>query len=336
MKDIAIIILAAGKSTRMNSKRIKLLHPLMGIPMLSYPIELAKKLSSKKIILVVGYQRELIEERFKEKGLFFIVQKKQLGTGHAVMCTKDALKDFKGDILILCGDVPLVKENTIKELIEIHQSTRAKVTVLTMNIEDPMGYGRIIRNENSEILRIVEEKDASDEQKRIKEVNSGIYCIKADYLFDALEKVGRNNMNSEYYLTDIVVEENALGLLSKSSFDVLGINNRLEMAKANELIRTEILEKIMLGGVSIIDPYSTYIEREVSIGEDTTIFPNCSIRGKSVIGRDCIIEPGCIINDSEVGNKVNIRPYCVISNSKIANEETIGPFAYLQPNSELK
>ena len=320
----------------MKSKRIKLLHPLMGIPMLSYPIELAKKLDSKKIILVVGHQKELIEERFKEKGLLFIEQKEQLGTGHAIMCTKDALKDFKGDILILCGDVPLVKENTIKELIEVHRSGSSKVTVLTMNIENPKGYGRIIRKENGEILRIVEQKDASDEQRRIKEVNTGIYCTKANYLFKALEKVGRNNMNSEYYLTDIVVEENALGVLSENSFEVMGINDRLEMAKANEFIRTEIIEKIMLGGVSIIDPRSTYIEREVIIGQDTTIFPNCSIRGKSLIGRDCIIESGCVIADSEVGDKVNIRPYCVISNSKIADEETIGPFAHVQPDSKYE
>jgi bifunctional UDP-N-acetylglucosamine pyrophosphorylase/glucosamine-1-phosphate N-acetyltransferase len=336
LNETATIILAAGKGKRMKSELIKVLHPLMGIPMLSYPIEVAKKLDSKRIILVVGHQGELIEERFKDKGLVFIEQKEQLGTGHAVMCTKDAMKDFKGDVLILCGDVPLVKENTITELIEVHRRGSSKVTVLTTKIETPEGYGRIIRKENGEILSIVEEKDASDEQRRVKEVNTGIYCTEAEYLFEALEKVGRNNKNSEYYLTDIIDEENALGFLAENAFEVMGINNRLEMAKANEIIRREIIEEIMIEGVSVIDPLSTYIERGVRIGKDTTIFPNCYIRGASVIGRDCIIEPGSVITDSEIGDKVNIKSYCVISNSKIANEVSIGPFAHLRPDSVLE
>jgi len=179
VRETVTVILAAGKGTRMKSNLVKVLHPLMGEPMLSFPIEVARKINSQDIILVTGYQAELIRERFKGEGLTFVEQKEQLGTGHAVLCTKDTLKDFKGDILILCGDVPLIKEDTVRALIEVHQEGSSAVTVLTTKLPNPEGYGRIIRGDDGGILRIVEERDATDLEKEVKEVNTGIYCAKA-------------------------------------------------------------------------------------------------------------------------------------------------------------
>ncbi|MEW6615074.1 MAG: bifunctional UDP-N-acetylglucosamine diphosphorylase/glucosamine-1-phosphate N-acetyltransferase GlmU [Thermodesulfobacteriota bacterium] len=341
MREIVTVILAAGKGTRMKSNLVKVLHPLMGEPMLSFPIEVARKINSKDIILVTGYQAELIRERFKEEGLTFVEQKEQLGTGHAVLCTKDTLKDFKGDILILCGDVPLIKEGTVRALIAVHRKENSKITVLTTNLPSPEGYGRIIRGNDREILRIVEEKDATDVEKEMKEVNTGIYCAKASYLFRALQMVGRENRQYEYYLTDVVaiateVEEKAKGFLAEDSFEVMGINNREELAKANEVIRKGILYKLMMEGVSIIDPRTTFIERNVRIGRDTVIYPNCYIQGNSQIGRECTIEPGSMITNSIIGDNVTIKTCCVISDSKIANRVVIGPFAHLRPDTELE
>ncbi|HCX90050.1 MAG TPA: bifunctional UDP-N-acetylglucosamine diphosphorylase/glucosamine-1-phosphate N-acetyltransferase GlmU [Deltaproteobacteria bacterium] len=341
VRETVTVILAAGKGTRMKSNLVKVLHPLMGEPMLSFPIEVARKINSQDIILVTGYQAELIRERFKGEGLTFVEQKEQLGTGHAVLCTKDTLKDFKGDILILCGDVPLIKEDTVRALIEVHQEGSSAVTVLTTKLPNPEGYGRIIRGDDGGILRIVEERDATDLEKEVKEVNTGIYCAKASYLFQALQMVGRENKQSEYYLTDIVAiatehDEKVKGFLAEDPFEVMGINNREELAKANEVIRREILYKLMMNGVGIIAPQTTFIERDVRIGIDTVIYPNCYIQGNSQIGKECIIEPGSMITNSIIGDSVIIKTCCVISDSKIANRVIIGPFAHLRPDTELE
>ncbi|MFH2012189.1 MAG: bifunctional UDP-N-acetylglucosamine diphosphorylase/glucosamine-1-phosphate N-acetyltransferase GlmU [Pseudomonadota bacterium] len=341
MREIVTVILAAGKGTRMRSSLVKVLHPLMGEPILSFPIELARKIKSRDIILVTGYQAELIKERFRGEKLTFVEQKEQLGTGHAVLCAEDALKDFEGDILILCGDVPLIKERTIRKLIDVHQGGKSGVTVLTTKLQNPQGYGRIIRGNAGEILRIVEEKDATNVEKYVKEVNTGIYCVKASYLFTALKMVGRENKQSEYYLTDIAaiakkLDERTNGFLADNPLEVMGINNREELAKANEVIRKDILHKLMIEGVSIIDPQTTFIEKGVKIGRDTVIYPNCYIRGNSQIGEECVIEPGSMITNSIIGDGVIIKTSCVISDSKIGNKVIIGPFAHLRPDTELE
>ena len=340
MREVVTVILAAGKGTRMKSNLVKVLHPLMGEPMLSFPIEVARKINSQDIILVTGYQSELIRERFKDEGLTFVEQKEQLGTGHAVLCTKDTLKDFKGDILILSGDVPLIKEDTIRALIDVHQKENSKIAVLTTKLPNPQGYGRIIRGEDDKVLRIVEDKDAGDYERDVQEVNTGTYCIDARYLFDALKKIGRENRQREHYLTDVIAiaaeeKQRVLAFSAEDPFEVMGINNREELARANEVIRKDILYKLMMEGVGIIDPRTTFIERDVRIGRDTVIYPNCYIQGNSQIGKECIIEPGSMITNSIIGNSVIIKTCCVISDSKIANKVIIGPFAHLRPETEL-
>jgi bifunctional UDP-N-acetylglucosamine pyrophosphorylase/glucosamine-1-phosphate N-acetyltransferase len=237
--------------------------------------------------------------------------------------------------------VPLIKEDTIRALIEVHQGGKSGVAVLTTKLPNPEGYGRIIRGDDGEILRIVEERDATDQERKVKEVNTGIYCAKASYLFHALQMVGRENKQSEYYLTDIVAvttedDEKAKGFLTEDPFEVMGINNREELAKANEVIRKDILYKLMMEGVGIMDPRTTFIERYVRIGRDTVIYPNCYIQGHSQIGKECIIEPGSMITNSIIGDSVIIKTCCVISDSKIANRVVIGPFAHLRPDTELE
>ncbi|MFH1624834.1 MAG: bifunctional UDP-N-acetylglucosamine diphosphorylase/glucosamine-1-phosphate N-acetyltransferase GlmU [Pseudomonadota bacterium] len=340
MKKIATLILAAGKGTRMKSNLVKVLHPLMGAPMLSFPIEVAKKVGSEKIIVVIGYQGELIREKFETEGLVFVEQQEQLGTGHAVLCAKDSLKDFAGDVLILCGDVPLLREETIRGLIGVHQRGGSKIAVLTTKLENPEGYGRIIRGDDNQILSIVEEKDASDVERKVKEVNGGIYCADARYLFHALQLVRRENKQSEYYLTDIVglaneENEKVLNFSAEDPFEAMGINTRVDLARVNEVIRKEMLTRLMMEGVSIIDPQTTFIERDVQIGRDTVIYPNCYIRGTSVIGEECILESGSTITNCIIGDRVVIKSCCVINGSKVGSEVSLGPFAHLRPHTEL-
>jgi len=338
-KGLAAIILAAGKGTRMKSGLVKVLHTLMGMPMLCFIVDVVKRIDFNKIVVVVGFQEEVVRKRFEDKDLIFVEQREQLGTGHAVLCAEETLKGFDGDVLIICGDVPLIKDDTVRALVEFHQESNSRVTVLTTKLEDPTGYGRIARGDSGDIIGIVEDKDASDAEKKLEEVNTGIYCVEAVYLFDLLRKVGRDNKQSEYYLTDVVAiaaerGDKVLSLLREDPLEVLGINNRIEMARASEVIRKEILDKLMINGVSIIDPKTTFIERDVEIGRDTVIYPNCHIRGRSTVGKDCVIDSGCVISDSEIGDCVQIKPFCVINDSRIASKGSVGPFSHLRPGSE--
>ncbi len=340
MKEIAALILAAGKGTRMKSDLVKVLHPLMGMPMLWYPIETVKKIGSRNIVVVVGYQAGRVRNTFDGEDIIFVEQKEQLGTGHAVLCAEQRLGNFRGDVLILCGDVPLIKEETVRKLVAVHQRKKSKVTVLTTILENPEGYGRIIKGENGDVLRIVEEKDASRAEREVQEVNTGIYCVDGPYLFRTLDKVGRVNEQSEYYLTDIVAiaaedRESVVGFLAEDPSEVMGINNRRQMAKAIHVIRERIIDRLMLNGVTVIDPRTTFIERDVRIGRDTVICPGCYIRGASTIGQNCIVEQGSIVINSELGDGVVIKSYSVISDSKICGEASIGPFAHLRPGTEL-
>ncbi|MDY7033427.1 MAG: bifunctional UDP-N-acetylglucosamine diphosphorylase/glucosamine-1-phosphate N-acetyltransferase GlmU [Thermodesulfobacteriota bacterium] len=341
MKEIATVILAAGKGKRMKSRQVKVLHPLMGVPVLSFPIEVAKKVLSRRIIVVVGHQGKLVRKRFEGEGLVFAEQKEQLGTGHAVLCAREALKDFKGDILILCGDVPLITDKTIQRLIEVHQKECSRVTVLTTEVENPKGYGRIIQDGRGNLLRIVEEKDATDQEREVKEVNTGIYCMDADYAFYALQLVDKNNTQGEYYLTDVIdiaskEKEKARGFLTEDPSEVMGINDRADLARVSGVIKEEILRRLMIEGVTISDPLTTYIERNVTIGKETTIYPNNSIKSGSAIGEECTIEQGCTIKNSKIGNRVVVKSCSVIYDSVIYDDATIGPFIYLGPEAEVE
>lgn len=241
-KELAVIILAAGKGTRMNSSLAKVLHPLCGAPLLSYSVSLAREINSGNIVVVLGYQADLVKELINDKGLTFVLQEPQLGTGHAVMQAREALKKHRGPVLILCGDVPLLSPSTAAVLVEKHASTKAAVTVLTTFLEWPAGYGRVLRADGDSIRRIVEDRDASDQEKKVKEINTGIYCVDSEFLFSALTEIKPVNAQKEYYLTDIVEIAVKKGLIAQAlpvydSREVMGINTQEELDRAEEIMR---------------------------------------------------------------------------------------------------
>ncbi|MDT8316607.1 MAG: bifunctional UDP-N-acetylglucosamine diphosphorylase/glucosamine-1-phosphate N-acetyltransferase GlmU [bacterium] len=339
--SFSTIILAAGKGTRMKSSLPKVLHAVCGRPMIDYPLIEAKKAGTKEIIVVIGHGAEAVKASLKEEGqLSFIIQEEQLGTGHAVKITENAIKDKDLPIVILCGDAPLIRSSTISRLVSSHIENRNVVTVLTADMDRPAGYGRIIKD-GSEIRKIVEEKDATYEEKCISEVNSGVYCVDGRFLFEALKKVGSNNAQGEYYLTDIIAicGDSKLKVSSSrlvDSGEILGINSRKDLAEANRLMRERITDRLMEGGVSILDPDNTYIDSGVEIGSDAIIYPQARLEGSTFIGNGCIIETGTQIKDSKIGDDSHIKPYCVISESVLEGQTTVGPFAHIRPHSHIK
>jgi bifunctional UDP-N-acetylglucosamine pyrophosphorylase/glucosamine-1-phosphate N-acetyltransferase len=342
LKDIITVILAAGKGTRMKSDRVKVLHPLLGLPMLFYSIELSLSgIKAEKTIVVVGYQADRIQERFKDLKIDFALQKEQLGTGHAVLQAVPFLHSFRGAVLILCGDVPLVKLETLRSFIGTYRKNESTLSVMTAVVEKPFGYGRILRNPEGWLEKIVEEKDASEEEKAIREINTGIYCIKAPFLKEGLTEIGRENAQGEYYLTDLVGIARKKGLrcsahIVADAAEVMGINTRVDLSVANEKLRLEKLKELMLSGVTVVDPQNTYIEKMVEVGKDTIIYPYCLLQGKTKIGERCIIEPNSKVLDSIISNEVTIHANSVITESTIDENASIGPFAHLRPLSEVK
>ena len=247
MANLGVIILAAGKGTRMKSDLVKVLHPVAGTPMLALTLNLARSLRPDRIAVVVGFQGQRVRERFGAEDLLFVEQKEQLGTGHAVLTARAAFKNFRGTVLILCGDVPLLTENTIKRFIEFHKEEGNTLSVLTTRLEDPTGYGRIFRGKKGELLRIVEQKDLPAGEDAIREINTGIYCVEARFLFKALAGLSNRNAQGEFYLTDIAASassqgEKAAAYLAEDSMEVMGINTRLDLAKAGQYLRRRISE----------------------------------------------------------------------------------------------
>jgi bifunctional UDP-N-acetylglucosamine pyrophosphorylase/glucosamine-1-phosphate N-acetyltransferase len=342
MESIITIVLAAGKGTRMKSDLVKVLHPLLGVPMLSYPVELSlNDIKAEKTILVVGYQADKIKEKFKDPRIHFVLQEEQLGTGHAVLQALPLLQSFNGTVLILCGDVPLVKMETLRSFIDTFWRNESNLSVLTAVVENPSGYGRIIRGPTGWLERIVEEKDSSEDEKLIREINTGIFCIKAPFLIDGLKEIGQENAQGEYYLTDLVEIGRKRGMRCSAHMvadptEVMGINTRADLAVASEVLRQEKVMDLMLSGVTIIDPKTAYVDKTVEIGKDTIVHPNCVLQGKTKIGERCVIESNARIIDSLIGDEVLVRTNSVITESKIDDGASIGPFAHLRPLTEIK
>ena len=342
MDRIATVILAAGKGTRMKSDLTKVLHPLLGPPMLAYTIDLSLNgVQAEKTIVVIGHQAEKIEQTFKDSRIEFVRQEEPLGTGHAVLQVLPLLDGFAGTVLILCGDVPLVKPETLRSFMGTFWRNDSTLAVLTAVVRDPFGYGRIIRNAEGWLERIVEEKDASEEERLIREINTGIYCVRSSFLIEGLKEIGRENAQGEYYLTDLAEVARKRGLRCSAHIvgdpmEVMGINTRLDLATAMEVLRQEKVRELMLSGVTVIDPKTTYVDRTVVIGKDTTLYPNCTLQGHTRIGERCLIEPYSKISDSEIGHEVTIRSHSVILESRIEDGATIGPFVHLPPQSEVK
>ncbi len=339
MKKVTSIILAAGLGKRMRSASPKVLHPVCGKPMLFYSIEALKNIKIDRIV-VIGHKGESVKGYFADKGVAFVEQEPQLGTGHAVICTEKKLRSFRGDLLILSGDVPLIKPGTLKGLIRFHHQKDATVSFITTFLKGPAGYGRVIRDDNSSVKRIVEEKDATAKEKAIQEVNTGIYIIRSDFLFSNLNKLKRENAQGEYYLPDLIPLAIRRGgkvavLTHTDSTEVMGVNNRIELAEANRIMRERINRGLMMNGVTIIAPHATYIDHGIKVGKDTTIYPNAVLNGGTSIGSGCVIEEGSKIIDSSLGRGVTIRSYSIIEHSKIGNGVSIGPFARLRPDNVI-
>ena len=340
MANLAVVILAAGFGKRMKSEIPKVLHPVLGQPMLSYVYEATLSLSPKRVVVVVGHGSDHVKNVSSSNKLTYVNQAKQLGTGHATSCAETALKNFNGNILIINGDFPLITSSTLKKFIRQHEKNSADLSILTAHVEDPTGYGRIKRGPSGDPVGIVEEKDATREERFIDEINSGTYCVKSSFLWDALKKVNRKNKQGGYYLTDIVgiAQKNSLsikGVLAQDSDEVMGVNDRAELSYVESVIKWRTNEKLMRSGVTLVDPEATYISPSVRIGRDTTIYPNTHIYGDTQIGRDCVIGPTNWIQDTKVGSGVTIRSSCYITDASIKNNVTIGPFAHIRPEAEI-
>lgn len=345
-KDIAVIILAAGLGKRMKSDIPKVLHPVAGKPMLFYPIEVVKGLGVKKVVVIVGHKAEEVTERLRGKGQYksqiqFVKQEPQLGTGHAVLCAEESLKAWKGDVLILSGDVPLITRETILGLLDLHSSKRATISFISTVVENPAGYGRVLRNKGGSVVRVVEDKDASQKEKAINEINTGIYCISAPFLFSSLKKIKKENVQGEYYLPDLIAiaekqKKKVACLTHINPAEVMGINNRIELSEANEEMRQKINNELMLSGVTLIDEETAYIHKGVNIGRDTTIYPNVFLEGDTTIGQGCLIEEGCKIIDSSIGDGSVIKSHSVIESSQIGQNVSVGPFARLRPECVIE
>lgn len=342
MSETAAVILAAGKGTRMKSDLAKVMHKLGERPMIVWPVAAARAAGAGRIAVVVGHQADAVREFFAgASDLAFAIQAEQLGTGHAVACAREQLTGFSGNVLILCGDVPLIRPETIKAMLDAHNRREATVTVLTTHLANPFGYGRVLKREANRIVRIVEEKDATPQEREIDEINSGIYCVDAGFLFDAVSRLRNDNAQGEYYLTDIITlaaEQNrsCFAFSVADSEEVMGINDRVQLANAAAVLRKRINERFMLEGITIVDPCATYIEEGVTIGRDTLIYPGVQISGATTIGTDCVIEAGAVIRDCRLGDRVTIKAGSVLAESLIHEEVAIGPMAHLRPGTELK
>lgn len=333
--SITTIILAAGEGKRMHSKVPKVLHKVCGIPMIEHVINCARKLSDKEPVVVIGNGGEQVSNALT--GVKFVVQERQLGTGHAVMQAKEHIID--GDILILYGDTPLLNPDTLIKMYEMHKGEGYSATILTSEVQNPTGYGRIVRNEKDLVDAIIEEKDADNRTRLISEINSGIYYFSGRELKEALKYLNNDNAQGEYYLTDIIGIIREMGLQIGAykigdSEEIMGVNDRYQLNLVNEIMRGRILRKLMLDGVTIIDPSSTYVEASVQIEQDVTILPGCILEGNTVIQEDSVIGPDTRIKDGKVGRGVRIQSSVVLESS-IGEATTVGPFAYIRPGNNI-
>lgn len=338
MNRLASIVLAAGKGTRMKSRYPKVLHKVCGLPMVRHVVDAAREAGVEQNIVIIGHGAESVMEALAGQA-DFVVQTEQLGTGHAVMQAEEKLKEFTGDVLVLCGDTPLVTGRTLKQLVDYHLKQGSAATVLTAELADPGAYGRIIRDEKNEVARIVEQKDASPEEMAICEINTGMYCFKAPRLFSALKKITPANAQGEYYLTDVLEifragGEKVSGLIVEDNSEIMGINNRLQLSEAEQVMRRRVLEYWMLEGVTVKHPDSTYIDTRAVIGPDTIVYPYTSIEGATRIGENCRIGPGTRLVAAELDDEVTVQN-SIILQSVIGKGSIIGPFAYIRPETVL-
>jgi bifunctional UDP-N-acetylglucosamine pyrophosphorylase/glucosamine-1-phosphate N-acetyltransferase len=340
-----VVILAAGLGTRMKSRRAKVLHELGGLPLIAHVARTAQALEPQTILVVVGHQAEEVEKATLEAVgdlASFVVQAKQRGTGDAVESARGRLENSDSLILLLYGDMPLVRTETLRKLIDHHRQSGAACSILSVELPNPTGYGRIVRREDGSFARIVEQRDATPEQRQIREINSGIYCFEAPDLFQALRRVEPANEQGEYYLTDVAEIILSMGGVvdvyrHDDPREVSGINTRAELAEFENLLRRNTIRRLMIEtGVTFIDPSHAYIGPDAQLGSDCIIYPDVSIEGKSVIGDGCVIRSGVRITNSRLGNDVTVKDHSIIVDSEIGANCSVGPFAHLRMNATLE
>ena len=334
---VTTIILAAGKGTRMKSSLPKVLHKVCGRPMLEHVIETAKKAGSEREVVIIGSGAEEVQKNIT--GVEFALQVEQLGTGHAVLMAKDKVHDTDGVVMILCGDTPLITSDLLTKFIESHNQSKAAATVLTALMPDATGYGRIVRNQSGTVDKIVEHKDASEEELQIHEVNAGIYCFDKKILFDSLDKVTNDNAQGEYYLTDVlgIIRNQGLvinAMISNDFTQILGINSRQQLALAERILRQRKNFELMDSGVTILDPDSTFIDYDVKVGRDTTILPFTYIENGTTIGENCSIGPNCRLQNTKIGSNVTLQ-FVYAHDAEVDDDVIMGPYVHLRPGTKI-
>lgn len=332
------LILAAGKGSRMKSELPKVLHKACGKSMVNHVIDTLRSGDIEDINVIIGTGAELVEKATETKNVSYSLQSEQLGTGHAVICAKDFLKDKKGTVAIFTGDAPLITKETVESLIRYHEEKQNKATILTSIIDDATGYGRIIRNEANEVEKIVEHKDCSQDELKVNEINAGMYAFDIELLLESLNKINNKNAQGEYYLTDVIEilksEGQRVGAVAAPLQETLGVNSRVQLAQVEKIMRDRINNFHMENGVTIIDPNNTYIGADVKIERETILYPGNVIEGETIIGEGCTVYPNSRIEDSLIGNNVVIQS-SVITEAKIGNNTTVGPFAFIRPESNI-
>ncbi|MDP1949104.1 MAG: bifunctional UDP-N-acetylglucosamine diphosphorylase/glucosamine-1-phosphate N-acetyltransferase GlmU [Nitrospirota bacterium] len=350
MAGLAVIVMAAGRGTRMQSKQVKVLHPVAGQAMVLYSVGLGLRVAGDRVAVVVGHQadqvRQVIDRATSGASQGFSVaiveQREQLGTGHAVLQSRSAFAVGKrgapSNYLILNGDTPLLQDKTVRELLRVHQAERATVTILTAVLEDASGYGRVVRAQSAGqgVSRIVEDRDANDGERAIREINVGTYVVDGEFLFGALEKLDPSNAQGEYYLTDIVRLATEQGrpvaaVVLGDPDEGLGVNTRRQLATAEQVVRQQIRERWLDAGVTMIDPASTWIDAAVTIGKDTVLYPNVTLEGTTIIGEDSVLRSYTRLTNCTVGHRVEILDHCLFTDSQIEDDAHLGPFVHLRP-----
>jgi bifunctional UDP-N-acetylglucosamine pyrophosphorylase / glucosamine-1-phosphate N-acetyltransferase len=335
MDALTVVILAAGEGKRMRSRQPKVLHRLCGRPLIGYPLRIARTLADRIVLVVPPQADEVV--RVAGADVHAVVQRERLGTGHAVLQAREACGS--GAILVLPGDMPLLTAETIERLVAHHSTTGAAATILTANVDHPSGYGRVLR-QRGRVARVVEERDATDDQKKIAEINTAVYCFDARRFWPALAEVRPDNDQGEYYLTDVI------GILARAgarleavavpdAVEAQGVNDRRQLAAVAAVQRKRILDGLMEAGVTILDPASTYIEDTVTIGADTVVSPNVVIEGATTIGSDCVIGAGSHLSGSRLADRVTLKPYSLVEDAVVEEDATLGPFCHLRPGCHI-